>query len=67
MWSTSALDISVTERGTVFDLLRKQSTLKTIEKYLADKSLPSSVPSWPVVFERLACFLADGRLQRSIC
>lgn len=59
------MDISVAERGTAFDLLRKHSTLKAIEKYLSDKSLPSSSPSWPVVFERLAGLLSDGRLQRS--
>lgn len=59
------MDISIAERGIAFDLLRKHSTLQTVGKYLSDKALPSSSPSWPVLFERLVTLLGDGRLHRS--
>jgi hypothetical protein len=45
--------------------LRRNSTLPAVEKFLSDKGLPSSAPSWPVVFERLVSLLTAGRLQRS--
>ena len=59
------MDISIAERAVAFDLLRKHSTLQAVSKYLNDKSLPSSSPSWPVLFERLVTLLGDGSLHRS--
>ena len=63
--SSTILDISLPERGVAFDLLRKNSTLQAVSKYLDNKGLPASSPSWPIVFERLASMLVDGRLERS--
>jgi hypothetical protein len=58
------LDISLSERATAFDLLRKNSTLETVSKYLENRGLPSSAPSWPILFERMATLLSDKRLSR---
>jgi hypothetical protein len=59
------LNITVTERATAFDLLRKSSTLGEISKFLANKGLPSSASSWPETFERLAGLINSSKLSRT--
>jgi hypothetical protein len=61
------VDVSNAELGIAFDLLRKNSTLEMMSRYMLRREIsPSSASSWPQWYEsRLLPALKSGRMTRA--